>query len=642
MKDDLTNLDNNELPEDNAGAKAETNDSWEFEATAHTLENTFVENDEYEIEIPSVKDTVREKPQPKAVPKAKPSRKSDSVNITKFLITAIFVVIIVFVCVLLGVRYYTFPETNMLTSAQVSEITSDNWADGEKLTPGNVALTVDGIDVSVGMYNFYYNSIANDYITYATSYDIDTSIDYDKQFTTDDDGKEISWQQKFEDDTVYQITYVSSLYKKAVESGITLSDDDVETIKANLDSIVSSAEESDYGSNVDEYIAANYGNFCGYNTIARMLYQSFLARTYYYQVVVETKCSDEETQEYYSQHKNDCMTQSFSYLMLEYTDDDSQDSNVKILDEVKKDAEKYADEIDAGKTVEDKNKILKDLIPTACADLISEYISYYDVTESEAIEEIAANYSSAELTADDATFTDEGIEWLFNEDVKSGDTGVIVDSTNYIVYVVLKTGEPQLLDETIYSVRHLLVTPEVDDEEEAETDEYGNTVYSDESWEEAEAQANEILEEFNKGDKSEYSFALLAEKYSSDTYSTSNGGQGYFGGYYGGVSQGEMVSEFEEWSLDSSRTYGDVEIVKTEYGYHLMFFIENTSQYLYKCSQAVIVDKCEELINGTVDNANVVRHKLAMKNVTVAQPTDSTEEEAQESAFIDDSDNMDY
>lgn len=642
MKDDLKNLNDNELPDDMSKNSAATDDSWEFEATAHTLENTLIENDEFEIEIPKANSvsTENEKDKPKVTPKTNKAKHSDSVNITKFLIAAIFTVMVVFVCVLLGIRYYTFPEMNSLTSEQIKTITQEDWDCGEKLTPGNVALTVDGIDVSVGMYNFYYNSISNDYIQYADSYDIDTTVDYSEQFTTDEDGKEISWQQKFEDDTVYQIKYVVSLYKKAVENGVTLSSEDAESIKANLDSIVASAEESDYGTDVDKYIAANYGNFCGYNTVAKMLYQTYLARSYYYQTVVETKASDDEVSAYYSEHKNDCMTQAFSYLMLEYAEEDSEDSNAKSLEQVKKDAQKYIDDISKGKTVDDKKKRLKALIPTACSDLVSEYMTYYETTKDEAIEDIAANYSSAELTADDSTFTEEGLAWLFDEDVKSGDLTTVVDSDNQIVYVVLKTGEPELLDDSVYSVRHILITPQTDDED-AQTDEESDD-YTDEEWAEAKKQAEEILDEYNKSDKTEYSFALLAEKNSADTYSTSNGGQGIYGGYYGGVGKDEMVSEFEDWSMDASRKYGDVEIVKTQYGYHIMFFIENTTQYLYKCSQAIIVDKCETLVNGTVDNAVVVRHKKAMENASVAKPTEETEQQSQESAFNDESDNMDY
>ena len=33
-----------------------------------------------------------------------------------------------------------------------------------------------------------------------------------------------------------------------------------------------------------------------------------------------------------------------------------------------------------------------------------------------------------------------------------------------------------------------------------------------------------------------------------------------------------MVSEFEDWSIDPARKEGDVGIVETTYGYHVMYF----------------------------------------------------------------------
>ena len=47
--------------------------------------------------------------------------------------------------------------------------------------------------------------------------------------------------------------------------------------------------------------------------------------------------------------------------------------------------------------------------------------------------------------------------------------------------------------------------------------------YTDEEWQAAYDQAQEIVAEYNAGDKTELSFALLAEEYSDDTATTSAG-----------------------------------------------------------------------------------------------------------------------
>jgi hypothetical protein len=34
-----------------------------------------------------------------------------------------------------------------------------------------------------------------------------------------------------------------------------------------------------------------------------------------------------------------------------------------------------------------------------------------------------------------------------------------------------------------------------------------------------------------------------------------------------------MVTEFNDWMFDESRKVGDVDIVKTSYGYHIMYYV---------------------------------------------------------------------
>lgn len=47
------------------------------------------------------------------------------------------------------------------------------------------------------MFDYYYASIVSYYEQYASYgyYNLDTTKDYSKQYTTDDDGNKISWQK---------------------------------------------------------------------------------------------------------------------------------------------------------------------------------------------------------------------------------------------------------------------------------------------------------------------------------------------------------------------------------------------------------------------------------------------------------------
>ncbi len=60
-------------------------------------------------------------------------------------------------------------------------------------------------------------------------------------------------------------------------------------------------------------------------------------------------------------------------------------------------------------------------------------------------------------------------------------------------------------------------------------------------------------------------FATMAKELTEDPGSKDTGGEYTFG-------KGQMVPEFEEWSFSSDRKPGDMDIVKTTFGYHVMKF----------------------------------------------------------------------
>lgn len=85
-----------------------------------------------------------------------------------------------------------------------------------------------------------------------------------------------------------------------------------------------------------------------------------------------------------------------------------------------------------------------------------------------------------------------------------------------------------------------------------------------------EKKAQEILDEWLAGDATEDSFAALAEEKSEDPGSSTNGG------LYENVAKGQMVEPFEDWCFDETRAAGDYGLVKTKYGYHIMYYVSST------------------------------------------------------------------
>lgn len=574
----------------------EENDNWEFEAEAPTLNLGHLENDNFEIDVP---DSRKEKPEPQPV--RKPAAVADNANQVVINTTPIKIGLFVFifvavvaVLVVLGVRYYTVP----------------NGKEGELMNPGSVAMTVGDTDVSVGTYNYYYSRIVSNYEMYASYgyYDLDTTKDYSKQYTTDDDGNKITWLEMFQNKTIDQIQYVTAYYEAALDDGMTLTSDQKKDINDQLDTLKTSASEA--SESLDDYIAENYGEYCTLETLETVQKQAYIAQNYYQKMISDSEVPDDEFNAYFKE--NSKKYYNCDYAFIEMTYDTTSDETKK--ESVEK-AKSYLSKISSVKD-------MKKIVPDACADLIKQYISNGYFEDEDAAVDALSEYMENTMSSTDTSFGEETSKWLFSDDTKVGDTTYYCDEDNGFIYLILKTGKPKLDESTTYSVRHILIMPGDDTEDStdsSDTESQTEKKYTDEEWAAAKEKAEKLLAEFNKGDKSEYSFAMLAEKNSDDKESTSSGSSGLFGGMIEGTKEGAMVPEFEKWALDNSRKYGDTGIVKSDYGYHIMFFIDACPQYEYNCKKDIIADRETKF----VDKCEVKLHQNAMKKTTVAQPTTS-------------------
>ena len=121
------------------------------------------------------------------------------------------------------------------------------------------------------------------------------------------------------------------------------------------------------------------------------------------------------------------------------------------------------------------------------------------------------------------------------------------------LYQYLSRGDFATVD-----VRHILIQPESEDKTA--------TTYTEEQWEACRQKAQQLLDEYLAGEKTEQRFGELAKAHTAD-------GNGDVGGLYTDVPKGYMVAEFENWIFDESRTPGETGLVKTRYGYHIMYFV---------------------------------------------------------------------
>lgn len=146
-------------------------------------------------------------------------------------------------------------------------------------------------------------------------------------------------------------------------------------------------------------------------------------------------------------------------------------------------------------------------------------------------------------------------------------------------------------DALTVDVRHILIG--VDG---GTTDENGTTTYSDEEWAQCEKEAQEVLDSWLAGEMTEDSFAVLANEKSEDGGSNTNGG------LYERVYEGQMVDSFNDWCFDTTRETGDYGLVKSPYGYHVMYFVGSQPRWKYYAQQDWVGERTNQLLADVVEN----------------------------------------
>ena len=418
------------------------------------------------------------------------------------------------------------------------------------LVYNSTAYTVGDRKFNVGQTNFYYasqyNTFASQYGSYASLFGLDTSNGVkglDKQDCPFTDG---SWKDYFLEAAKDEMLQTTALVDYANANGIILDEAEVAQVDGSFEGLDEAALA--YGfANGDKMLAANYGT--GVNQkVARAVYlDAALANQVLTEVSDSFTYSADELEETYQAYAGgrDYFTYAYAYVAaetVETTDEDGETSSA-VTEETMAAAKATAEAIQAAYQKTEGEDYTARLTEAAAAS---------GTTASESGKVAGNSLSYAK-------------EWLMDAARKAGDVTVSEDSTGSGYYAVVFLGRDDNHYNTV-SVRHILI--------KAEADEDGS--YSDEAKAAALARAEEILAEFNAGDKSEESFATMANRYSEDPGSNTTGG------LYEDVVKGQMVKEFEDFCFAPHKA-GDTGIVYGESssyaGYHVMYFVGEGSRY---------------------------------------------------------------
>lgn len=137
----------------------------------------------------------------------------------------------------------------------------------------------------------------------------------------------------------------------------------------------------------------------------------------------------------------------------------------------------------------------------------------------------------------------------------------------------------------VFHVRHILIQPE------GGTEDDGVTTYSDAEWEACQNEAQQLLDQWLAGEATEDTFAQLAKEHSDDPGSDSEGGL-----YEGLDKDTDFMETFKNWYLEEGRQVGDYGLIKTDYGYHLMYLSGIETQWIYYCRNGFINDTATDAI----------------------------------------------
>lgn len=405
--------------------------------------------------------------------------------------------------------------------------------------------------------NKTYNDWYSQYETYTDSYlqimGLDTTKPLNEQTNPD---TEKSWAQFFVDAAITQAREDFALYNLAVSEKFELPEDEQKSLDNTLKNIETYATLYGYN-DADKYLRASYGYGADLESYTEYLTRSTIANAFNIAHNDGLTYGEKEISAYDKENGNKFNSYTYTSAYVSYSDfleggEKDEDGNVTYTDEQREDARK-ALKAAADKMAKAKDE--KDL--EAIAKEVKDSIKVEKHTN-----ELHTNINAPlnEWLAEDGRKAGE-IAALANTSTTKDENDKEVTQTNgyYIVIYHSSTDNKDLMSD----VRHLLVQFEGGTTDETT----GVTTYSEEEKAAAKKEAESYLKTWKDGDATEETFIELVKKNSDDSSASE-------GGLFENINpDSSYVDNFLNWSIDSKRKAGDAEVIESEYGYHVMYYV---------------------------------------------------------------------
>ncbi|MBR3979214.1 MAG: peptidylprolyl isomerase [Oscillospiraceae bacterium] len=456
--------------------------------------------------------------------------------------------------------------------------------------------------------NEYYNNIYTQFSDYAESYletlGLDTTKPLDEQVQDAETGK--TWAEYFLDSALETAKLDYTMYNLAVKDGFELPQEDrdsLEHIEHNLESYATL-----YGyNNTSQYLRAIYGYGSDAKSYTEYCERGAIADAYVTAHNENLTYSESDIQTYEDGKEGNYNSYNYHYAYLSYTDfreggTEGEEGNIT-----------YSDE---------ENNVARAALKAAAENMatatsLEELKQLAEATEVNESSEVVVNEQKDTLyTEINATLG----KWLADESRKEGDIAAIPneststdedgnETTVTNGYYVALYGSKSDNTDKMGDVRHLLV----EFEGGTENEESGEMEYTDDEKAAAKTEAEGYLKTWNDGEKTEEAFIALVKEHSDDTSAED-------GGLFENIHKNsEYVTNFRDWAIDASRKPGDCEVIETEFGYHVMYYVGDSEMNYrnYMISEDMRAEDHEKWYNDIVDTIEGALGNTSKINLSV-------------------------
>lgn len=388
------------------------------------------------------------------------------------------------------------------------------------------AVTIGDESYNAAELSFFYKSGYHNFIRQNGDYLQYFGLDTTQPLSSQSYGEDQTWADFFMDSAISSMTEVTMLYTEAKKAGFELDEENKAALEAEISNLETGYKQAGFA-NANAYLSANFGKGCNIALVSSLIEKNYIAQAYAKQINSSFTYTPAELEAHYVENQDSY--DNFTYIS--YFADGSANEEAAIDSET---AMSSAKEL--------ANSIFEDI---ETEDDFTKKVLALTQTEAKT------------TTVQGSSLSSSYSEWMTDSARTQGDKTIIeTDTGYYVLYFISREGNRF----STVNARHILtyVLP----------NEAGE--YTDEAKSEAQKTAEDILAKWKAGEATEESFAALANEYSDDGGSNTNGG------LYENIRPGSMVDEFDDWCFDAARKSGDTGIVYNEgnyVGYHIIYFV---------------------------------------------------------------------